>query len=254
MKLNDLTGKTAIVTGAAQGLSCGMAAGLMAAGAKVCIMDINPKAEETAKQFVEKGYECEAVITDLGNDETREAAFSQAVEKLGGHLDILVNGAGVQRRYPSEEFPLKEWDFVINVNLRSVFALCQLAGKTFMKQDSKGKIINIASMLSFFGGYTVPAYAASKGGVAQVTKALCNEWAEKGINVNALAPGYMATEMNTALLDPSNPRNAAITNRIPKKEWGTPDDMKGPVVWLASDASDYINGAVIPVDGGYLVR
>ena len=254
MNLNDLTGKTAIVTGAAQGLSCGMAEGLMEAGAKVCIMDINPKAEETAKQFVEKGYECEAVITDLGNDETREAAFSQAVEKLGGHLDILVNGAGVQRRYPSEEFPLKEWDFVINVNLRSVFALCQLAGKTFMKQDSKGKIINIASMLSFFGGYTVPAYAASKGGVAQVTKALCNEWAEKGINVNALAPGYMATEMNTALLDPSNPRNAAITNRIPKKEWGTPDDMKGPVVWLASDASDYINGAVIPVDGGYLVR
>lgn len=254
MKLNDLTGKTAIVTGAAQGLSCGMAEGLMEAGAKVCIMDINLKAEETAKQFVEKGYECEAVITDLGNDETREAAFSQAVEKLGGHLDILVNGAGVQRRYPSEEFPLKEWDFVINVNLRSVFALCQLAGKTFMKQDSKGKIINIASMLSFFGGYTVPAYAASKGGVAQVTKALCNEWAEKGINVNALAPGYMATEMNTALLDPSNPRNAAITNRIPKKEWGTPDDMKGPVVWLASDASDYINGAVIPVDGGYLVR
>ena len=254
MKLNDLTGKTAIVTGAAQGLSCGMAEGLMEAGAKVCIMDISPKAEETAKQFVEKGYECEAVITDLGNDETREAAFSQAVEKLGGHLDILVNGAGVQRRYPSEEFPLKEWDFVINVNLRSVFALCQLAGKTFMKQDSKGKIINIASMLSFFGGYTVPAYAASKGGVAQVTKALCNEWAEKGINVNALAPGYMATEMNTALLDPSNPRNAAITNRIPKKEWGTPDDMKGPVVWLASDASDYINGAVIPVDGGYLVR
>lgn len=106
---------------------------------------------------------------------------------------------------------------MINVNLRSVFALCQLAGKTFMKQDSKGKIINIASMLSFFGGYTVPAYAASKGGVAQVTKALCNEWAEKGINVNALAPGYMATEMNTALLDPSNPRNAAITNRIPKR-------------------------------------
>ena len=157
MKLNDLTGKTAIVTGAAQGLSCGMAEGLMEAGAKVCIMDINPKAEETAKQFVEKGYECEAVITDLGNDETREAAFSQAVEKLGGHLDILVNGAGVQRRYPSEEFPLKEWDFVINVNL-SVFALRQLAGKDICENRIvKRKIINIASMLSFFGGYTVPA-------------------------------------------------------------------------------------------------
>jgi 2-deoxy-D-gluconate 3-dehydrogenase len=254
MNLNSLAGKKAIVTGAAQGLSCGMAEGLMEAGAQVCIMDINPKAVETAKAFEEKGYQCSAVIADLGNDETREASFAEAVEKLGGHLDIIVNGAGVQRRYPSEEFPLNEWDFVINVNLRSVFALCQLAGRTFLEQGSKGKIINIASMLAFFGGYTVPAYAASKGGVAQLTKALCNEWAQKGINVNALAPGYMATEMNTALLDPSNPRNAAITNRIPNKKWGTPDDMKGPVVWLASDASDYINGAVIPVDGGYLVR
>ncbi len=254
MKLNDLTGKKAIVTGAAQGLSCGMAEGLMEAGAEVCIMDINPKAPEVAEAYRKKGYVCSAVVTDLGNDETREAAFEKAVEQLGGHLDILVNGAGVQRRYPSEEFPLKEWDFVMNVNLRSVFALCQLAGRTFMKQESRGKIINIASMLAFFGGYTVPAYAASKGGVAQLTKALCNEWAEKGINVNALAPGYMATEMNTALLDPANPRNAAITNRIPNKKWGTPEDMKGPVVWLASDASDYINGAVIPVDGGYLVR
>ena len=181
MNLNDLTGKKAIVTGAAQGLSCGMAEGLMEAGAEVCIMDINPKAEETAKEFTSKGYKCSAVITDLGNDETRETAFEEAVEKLGGHLDIIVNGAGVQRRYPSEEFPLNEWDFVMNVNLRSVFALCQLAGKTFLKQGSKGKIVNIASMLSFFGGYTVPAYAASKGGVAQLTKALCNEWAEKGL-------------------------------------------------------------------------
>lgn len=254
MNLNDLNGKTAIVTGAAQGLSQGMAEGLMEAGAKVCIMDINPKALETAKYYSDKGFECYAVISDLGNDDTREADFSKAIEKLGGHLDILVNGAGVQRRYPSEEFPLKEFDFVLNVNLRSVFAMCQLAGRQFIKQDSRGKIINIASMLSFFGGYTVPAYAASKGGVAQITKALCNEWAEKGINVNALAPGYMATAMNTALMDPTNPRYEAITNRIPNKKWGTPDDMKGPVVWLSSDASDYINGAVIPVDGGYLVR
>ena len=254
MNLNDLNGKTAIATGAAQGLSQGMAEGLMEAGAKVCIMDINPKALETAKYYSDKGFECYAVISDLGNDDTREADFSKAIEKLGGHLDILVNGAGVQRRYPSEEFPLKEFDFVLNVNLRSVFAMCQLAGRQFIKQNSKGKIVNIASMLSFFGGYTVPAYAASKGGVAQITKALCNEWAEKGVNVNALAPGYMATEMNTALMDPTNPRYEAITNRIPNKKWGTPDDMKGPVVWLSSDASDYINGAVIPVDGGYLVR
>lgn len=254
MNLNSLENKTAIVTGAAQGLSEGMAQGLMEAGAAVCIMDINPKAEQTAQKYRDQGYECYAVISDLGNDETRERDFQKAVDKLGGHLDILVNGAGVQRRYASEEFPLEEFDFVMNVNLRSVFAMCQLAGRQFLKQGTGGKIINIASMLSFFGGYTVPAYAASKGGVAQVTKALCNEWADKGININALAPGYMATEMNTALLDPDNPRYMEITSRIPAKKWGEPDDMKGPVVWLASDASDYINGAIIPVDGGYLVR
>lgn len=254
MNLNDLKGKKAIVTGAAQGLSCGMAEGLMEAGAEVCIMDVNPKAVEVANNFVSKGYKCHAVVGDLGNDETREDTFNKAVETLGGHLDIIVNGAGVQRRHKSEEFPMEDWDFVMNINTRSVFAMCQLAGRTFIKQNSRGKIINIASMLSFFGGYTVPAYAASKGAVAQLTKALCNEWAEKEINVNALAPGYMATEMNTALLDPSNPRYESITSRIPNKTWGTPEDMKGPVVWLASDASDYINGAIIPVDGGYLVK
>lgn len=254
MNLNNLTGKTAIVTGAAQGLSRGMAEGLLEAGASVVIMDINPKAEATAEELRQQGYDCQAVICNLTDDATREEKFNEAVEKLGGHLDILVNGAGVQRRYPSEEFPLEDFDFVMDVNLRSVFAMCQLAGRQFLKQETGGKIINIASMLSFFGGYTVPAYAASKGAVAQITKALCNEWACKGINVNALAPGYMATEMNTALLDPENPRNAEITNRIPNRTWGTGEDMKGPVVWLASDASDYINGAIIPVDGGYLVR
>ena len=254
MNLNNLTGKTAIVTGAAQGLSRGMAEGLLEAGASVVIMDINPKAEATAEELRQQGYDCQAVICNLTDDATREEKFNEAVEKLGGHLDILVNGAGVQRRYPSEEFPLEDFDFVMDVNLRSVFAMCQLAGRQFLKQETGGKIINIASMLSFFGGYTVPAYAASKGAVAQITKALCNEWACKGINVNALAPGYMATEMNTALLEPENPRNAEITNRIPNRTWGTGEDMKGPVVWLASDASDYINGAIIPVDGGYLVR
>lgn len=254
MNLNNLAGKTAIVTGAAQGLGYGMAEGLMEAGASVCIMDINPKAIEVAKEFCKNGFKCSCVISDLGNDATREDAFNKAVNNLGGTLDIIVNAAGVQRRYPSDEFPLHEWDFVMNINLRTVFALCQLAGRKFLQQNSKGKIINIASMLSFFGGYTVPAYAASKGGIAQLTKALCNEWADKGINVNALAPGYMATEMNKALLDPNNPRYESITNRIPSKKWGTGEDMKGPVVWLASDASDYVNGAIIPVDGGYLVR
>ena len=228
MSIFDLTGKKAIVTGGSRGLGHGMAEGLMEAG-------------------------CEVVI--IGTRESiKDRAFRESLAALGGHLDILVTAHGVQSRHPSEEFPMEDWKRVLDVNLTAVFELCQLAAKQFMVQESKGKIITVASMLSFFGGYTVPAYAASKGGVAQITKAFCNEWAEKGINVNSIAPGYMATEMNTALLDPDNPRKEAITNRIPAKRWGTAEDMKGPCVFLASDASDYLNGAVIPVDGGYLVR
>lgn len=254
MSFLDLTGKKAIVTGAAQGLSFGMAEGLMEAGAEVCILDINPKVIEVAEDFNKRGFKCHGIIANIAKKGEREEAFANAVSKLGDHLDILVNSAGVQRRHKSEEFPLSDWKFVLDVNLTAVFVLSQLAAKQFMKQESKGKIINIASMLSFFGGYTIPAYAASKGGVAQLTKAFCNEWAEKGININALAPGYMDIEMNVALTDPSNPRYLEITNRIPAKRWGTPADMKGPVVFLASEASDYLNGAIIPVDGGYLVK
>ncbi len=254
MSMFDLTGKKAIVTGAAQGLSRGMAEGLMEAGAEVCIIDINPKAEAVAEEYCKKGFRCHAVLGNLGDAVSRQESFEKAVAALGDHLDIIVNSAGVQKRHKSEEFPIEDWEFVMNINLTAVFVLSQLAAKQFMKQGSRGKIINMASMLAFFGGYTVPAYAASKGGVAQITKAFCNEWAEKGINVNALAPGYMDTEMNVALTDPNNPRYKEITDRIPAKVWGTPEDMKGPVVFLASDASNYLNGAVIPVDGGYLVR
>ena len=250
----DLTGKKAIVTGGAQGLSRGMAEGLMEAGAQVCIIDVNPKVENTVLEMKEKGFSCCSVIADLGKKESLEQGFEEALKLLDGHLDILVNGAGVQRRHYSEVFPYEDWEFILNINLNAVFMLCQMAGRQFLAQKSRGKIINIASMLSFFGGYTVPAYAASKGGVMQLTKALCNEWAGKGINVNALAPGYMDTEMNTALTDPSNPRFKEITDRIPAGVWGTPEDMKGPCVFLASSASDYLNGAVIPVDGGYLVK
>lgn len=250
----DLTGKKAIVTGAAQGLCHGMAEGLMEAGAEVCIIDINPKTLDTAAEFTGRGFACHGVISDLGDDESLKEGFHNAVEALGGHLDIIVNGAGVQKRHLSEEFPIDDWNFVLNINLNAVFKLCQLAGRQFLEQGSGGKIINIASMLAFFGGYTVPAYAASKGGVAQLTKALCNEWAGRGIQVNALAPGYMDTEMNVALTDPSNPRYKEITDRIPAHAWGTAEDMKGPCVFLASGASDYLNGAIIPVDGGYLVR
>lgn len=250
----DLTGKKAIVTGAAQGLCYGMAEGLMEAGAEVCIIDISVKTKEVAEQFEKQGFLCHGVIADLGNPNSLKEGFFKAIDLLGGHLDIIVNGAGVQKRHLSEEFPLEDWNFVMNINLNAVFQLCQYAGRQYLEQKSGGKIINIASMLSFFGGYTVAAYAASKGGVAQLTKALCNEWAGQGIQVNALAPGYMDTEMNTALTDPWNPRYKEITDRIPAHIWGRGEDMKGPCVFLASHASDYLNGAIIPVDGGYLVK
>ncbi|GAA6394834.1 SDR family oxidoreductase [Lawsonibacter sp. OA9] len=252
--LFDLTGKKAIVTGGTRGLGHGMAEGLMEAGAAVVIFGTSKKVIEVAAQFEAKGYWCKGIAVDLADDRARQEAFDQAVALLGG-LDILVNAAGIQRRHPSPEFPLQDWKDVLNVNLTAPFDLCQMAAKEFLKKEQPcGKIVNIASMLSFFGGMTVPAYAASKGGVAQMTKALCNELASKGIQVNAIAPGYMDTDMNVALTDVSNPRYREITDRIPAHRWGTPEDMKGTVVFLASRASDYLNGAVIPVDGGYLVK
>ena len=252
--LFDLTGKKAIVTGGTRGLGHGMAEGLMEAGAAVVIVGPSKMVIEVAAQFEAKGYWCKGIAVDLADDRARQEAFDQAVALLGG-LDILVNAAGIQRRHPSPEFPLQDWKDVLNVNLTAPFDLCQMAAKEFLKKEQPcGKIVNIASMLSFFGGMTVPAYAASKGGVAQMTKALCNELASKGIQVNAIAPGYMDTDMNVALTDVSNPRYREITDRIPAHRWGTPEDMKGTVVFLASRASDYLNGAVIPVDGGYLVK
>lgn len=251
MNLFDLTGKKAIVTGGAGGLGLGITEGLLEAGAEVAVVARSAAADEAARAFCEKGYRCHAVRGDVSDAASRKALFEQAVATLGG-LDILVNNAGIQRRHPCEEFPLEDWQAVIDTNLTALFAMCQLAGQHFLKNGG-GKIINLASMLSFFGGYTVPAYAAAKGGVAQLTKALSNEWAGRGICVNAIAPGYMDTPMNVALVN--NPaRNDEILKRIPANRWGTPADMKGPAVFLASSASDYLSGAVIPVDGGYLGR
>jgi 2-deoxy-D-gluconate 3-dehydrogenase len=252
MNYFNIKGKKAIVTGGSRGLGRGMAEGLMNQGVEVVLFATTPKIIEIAQEYRDKGFQCHGISVDIGNQAFRENAFHDAMELLGGKLDILVNAAGIQRRHKSEEFPLEDWNDVININLTSVFALCQLAAKEMMKEE-KGKIINIASLLSFFGGYTVPAYAASKGGIAQLTKAFANEWAGYGINVNALAPGYMATEMNTALINDEG-RNKEILARIPAKRWGTPEDMAGAALFLASPASDYVNGAVIPVDGGYLGR
>ena len=252
--LFDLTGKKAIVTGGTRGLGKSMAEGLMEAGATVVIFGTSDKVHDVAKSFCDKGLDCKGLKVDLAKADQRKAAFEKAVEMLGG-LDIIINAAGIQRRYESPNFPMEDWNDVIEVNLTAPFDLSQMAAREFLKKDVPyGKIINIASMLSFFGGQTVPAYAASKGGVTQFTKAMCNELASKGININAIAPGYMDTDMNTALTDPENPRFKTITDRIPAGRWGTGADMKGTAIFLASAASDYLNGAVIPVDGGYLVK
>ena len=249
----DIKGKKAIVTGGTRGLGHGMAEGLLEEGCEVVIVGSSEGVHRVAEEFRSRGFACHGVQADLGSREQTLACFRSCMELLGGDLDILVNAHGIQRRHQPEDFPLSDWDDVISVNLSSVFVLCQEAGRVMLPKG-RGKIINIASMISFFGGQTIPAYAASKGGIAQLTKALSNDCAGKGIQINAIAPGYMATDMNTALMDPANPRCQQITDRIPAHRWGTPDDMKGICVFLASPASDYITGAVIPVDGGYLVK
>ena len=252
--LFDITGSRAIVTGGTRGLGHGVAEGLLEAGARVVIFGTSAKVYKVAEDFRTKGFDCEGLVVNVAKREDRIAGFNKAVELLGG-LDIIVNAAGIQRRYPCEEFPMEDWNEVIEVNLTAPFELSQLAAKEYLKKDVPyGKIINFASMLSFFGGFTVPAYAASKGGVTQFSKTMTNELAGKGININCIAPGYMDTEMNTALTDPNNPRNKEITDRIPTHRWGTPEDLKGVAIFLSSHASDYINGAVIPVDGGYMVK
>jgi 2-deoxy-D-gluconate 3-dehydrogenase len=229
-----------------------MAEALLEAGAEVALCGTTERVLELAASYRDKKYACHGVIADLADLAGVEQAYADAVSRLGRSPDILVNAAGIQRRHPCTEFPFAEWRQVLDINLDAVFILCQLAGRDMIRQGS-GKIINVASMLSFFGGYTVPAYAASKGGVTQLTKALANEWSGQGVQVNAIAPGYMDTDMNIRLKnDPE--RNSEILRRIPAGRWGTPADMKGITIFLASAASDYVCGAVIPVDGGYLGR
>ena len=248
----DLTGKKAIVTGGAGDLGTSMVEGLIESGTDLVIIDIDDRAEQMVADFCAKGHNAYFVKANLMDRIDLEAAFNKAVEILGGKVDIMLNAAGIQRRHKSELFPYDDWDAVIEINLTATFRFCQLAAINMM-ENGGGKIINIASMLSFFGGFTVPAYAASKGGVAQITKAMANEWASQGININAIAPGYMDTQMNINIVnDPV--RNDEILKRIPQGRWGTGEDVKGVVVFLASKASDYLNGAVIPVDGGYLGR
>ncbi len=250
MKRFSLEGKTAIVTGGNRGLGLGITKGYAEEGVTVVIMSYSDNVHKVAKEFREKGFKVYSVQVDLNEHEQIEPAFNKALELLGGRLDIIVNNAGIQRRHLAEEFPYKDWLDVINVNLNAVFTLSQLSGRVMLKQGS-GKIINIASMLSYFASRTVPAYAASKGGIVQLTKALSNEWADKGIQVNAIAPGQMDTEMNEALT--SDPElYQEYLKKIPAGRWGNIDDLAGTAIFLASSASDYVCGTTIPVDGGFL--
>lgn len=228
-----------------------MALGLAQAGADVVVVASSDKVHETAANIRKLGRKSVAIQADLGSTEPIPQIINTTLAEFG-RLDILVNCAGIIRRAPAADFSEKEWDEVMNINLKSLFFLSQAAAREMMKQR-KGKIINIASLLSFQGGILVPSYTAAKSGVAGLTKALANEWAEHGINVNAIAPGYMATEMTDALQQDAD-RAGSILARIPQGRWGTPEDMQGTAVFLASDAASYLQGQVIAVDGGWLGR
>ena len=238
--------KRVLVTGGSAGLGRAMAEALSAGGASVAIVGRSRRVFDVAETMGAL-----PIQADLSVREQAQGLIGQAVSMLGG-LDVLVNGAGTQRRHAPEVFPLDDWDHVLAVNLDAVWMLAQQAGQ-IMLSSGGGKIINIASAQSFLGGVTIPAYAASKGAIAQLTKALSNDWAGRGINVNAIAPGYMATEMTAALV--GNPeREPMILSRIPAGRWGRPDDLQGVTLFLSSSASDYVHGAIIAVDGGFLGR
>ena len=246
-----LDNKVAIVTGAARGLGQGFAVALAEAGADVALVDILPT-DETHQKVEGIGRKAISISADMIRIDCINDIVNKTINGLG-RIDILVNNAGIIRRAPLTEFSEKDWDDVININQKSLFFLTQAAAKQMIKQGEGGKIINIASMLSFQGGILVPSYTASKSAVVGLTRLMANELGEKGINVNAIAPGYMVTD-NTAALRADKDRNKAILDRIPLGRWGNPEDLHGTVVFLASTASDYVQGYTIAVDGGWLSR
>jgi 2-deoxy-D-gluconate 3-dehydrogenase len=251
MKLFNLEGKVAVVTGAVTGLGQGMAVGLAQAGADIVSIGIGSH-EETGRQVQALGRRflaLEANLMGIGSIDTMLEKVVAAV----GRIDILVNNAGIIRRADALEFTEEDWDDVLNLNLKTVFFFSQAVAKQFIRQGSGGKIINIASMLSFQGGIRVPSYTASKSGVMGLTRLMANEWAKHSIQVNAIAPGYMDTA-NTAPIKADSKRSAEILERIPAGRWGLPGDLAGPVIFLASAASDYVNGYTLAVDGGWLAR
>ena len=244
--------KVAIVTGSQRGLGRAMAVALAQAGADILGVSHSATATETAAAVQAAGRTYVHLQADLSSTEPVERIIATALEAFG-RIDILLNNAGTITRNDAVDFTEKEWDDVMNVNLKTVFFLCQAAARQFIKQGGRGKIINIASMLSFQGGIRVPSYTASKSGLKGITMLMANEWAKHGICTNAIAPGYMATD-NTTNLRADEQRNAEILGRIPAGRWGTPEDLGGAAVFLASNASDYVNGYTLAVDGGWLAR
>jgi 2-deoxy-D-gluconate 3-dehydrogenase len=243
--------RVALVTGAGQGLGAGIALGMARAGADVILHDLKP-AEATEKRIREEtGARTRCLTADFSDRAQVDRMVGEALAAMGG-VDILVNNAGIILRAPAAVHTDAYWDAVLEVNLTAVFRLCRVVG-SHMLERGRGKIVNISSLLAFQGGITVPGYAAAKGGVAQLTKALANEWAGKGINVNAIAPGYMATD-NTKALRADEVRSRQILERIPAGRWGEPEDVAGAAVFLASDAANYVHGHVLVVDGGWMGR
>jgi 2-dehydro-3-deoxy-D-gluconate 5-dehydrogenase len=248
-----LDGRVALVTGAGRGLGQALAVGLAEAGADVAALDVLPL-EETREQVTALGRRCHAMDVDLMGARAERAAgiVGECATELG-RLDILVNNAGIIRRSPALEFGEEDWEDVINLNLNSLWYLSQAAARRFVEQGGGGKIVNLASVLSFSGGIVVPSYSATKAAVANLTRALANEWASLGINVNAIAPSYFSTSMTSALREDAE-RSEALLVRLPAERFGEPEDLKGAVVFLASDAASYVHGVTLPVDGGWLAR
>lgn len=258
LDLFSLHGRTALVTGATRGIGQSLAIALAEAGADLVLIQRNFSNTATKQQIEKLGRKATIYQADLAKKEDLKGLVKRITDD-GHDVDILVNCGGIQRRHPADQFPDQDWDEVLQVNLTAVFTLCRDAGAymlTRMPSGSpphRGSIINIASLVSFQGGLNVPAYAAAKGGVAQITKSFSNQWAAQGINVNAIAPGYIHTDMNEALIQDEK-RAASILDRIPAGRWGIPDDFKGSIVYLASRASLYVSGEILTVDGGWMGR
>lgn len=248
----SVAGKKCIVTGGAQGLSRGMAEGLLENGAEVVLMDLQAeKLQKVVDEYNAMGYKAYAVSGNLSQKSEIDRMFNEAMQLLGGQLDVMIPAAGIQRRYEPWEFPEEQWRLVIDVDLNHVWFMCQKAIQVMRDRDTVGKIINIASMNSYFGGTTVPAYSAAKGAIVSLTRSIASDCADHSICCNAIAPGYMDTEMCANM---TQERKDECTARIPAARWGTPEDVKGPILFLASSASNYLNGATIPVDGGFLTK